>query len=102
MANLNMFSCLFLLLLCFNICKGDWCIVKYTVSNVVKKSFIESACSKLDCSAIKPGGPCYEPDTLTNHASYVLNLDYRKNKVCREEIGTIALTDPSYDNCRYT
>ncbi|KAL7127105.1 hypothetical protein ABFS83_14G232900 [Erythranthe nasuta] len=81
MAKLNAFSFLFLLLLCVGICKGDWCVVKFTASDAAMQSFIDSACS--------------------SHASYMLDLNYRKNNVCQQDIGTIAITDPSYGSCHY-
>ncbi|KAL7084813.1 hypothetical protein ACP275_14G245000 [Erythranthe tilingii] len=102
MARLNAFSFLFLLLLCVGICKGDWCVVKFTASDAAMQSFIDSACSSgLDCSAIKPGGSCFDPNILRSHASYMLALNYRKNNVCQQDIGTIAITDPSYGSCHY-
>ncbi|EYU26773.1 hypothetical protein MIMGU_mgv11b0163002mg, partial [Erythranthe guttata] len=31
---------------------------------------------------IQLGGPCYDPDTVVGHASYVLELVYRKQNSC--------------------
>ncbi|XP_011090334.1 glucan endo-1,3-beta-D-glucosidase [Sesamum indicum] len=101
MAKPNVFSCLFFLLLSVTICKGDWCIVKFTAPDPALQSFLDSACSRLDCSPVRPGGSCYEPNDLKRHASWVLDLNYRTNHVCQPDIGTIAITDPSYGACHY-
>ncbi|KAM7481851.1 hypothetical protein LguiB_006434 [Lonicera macranthoides] len=56
---------------------------------------MDSVCSKLDCRDIKPGGSCFEPDILENHASYAIDLNYRFNGVCPSNIGTITLQEPT-------
>ncbi|PIN12155.1 Glucan endo-1,3-beta-D-glucosidase [Handroanthus impetiginosus] len=76
-------------------------MVTVSAPNDKLQGFINFACSQLDCREIQPGGSCYEPNTLQNHASYTLDAYYRKNGVCNPDIGTPTITDPSYGNCRY-
>jgi hypothetical protein len=42
---------------------------------------IDFACGQegVDCAAIRPGGVCYEPDTLQGHAAYAMNLYFQSN-----------------------
>ncbi|KAF2581315.1 hypothetical protein F2Q70_00008086, partial [Brassica cretica] len=50
-------------------------------ASVVCDSFIGDRCSQgnVDCNPIKPGGPWFEPNTLRNHASFVMNEYYQSN-----------------------
>ncbi|OWM86706.1 hypothetical protein CDL15_Pgr015742 [Punica granatum] len=54
-----------------------WCVPESGVSNKVLQPNIDYACSKVDCSAILPGGPCFNPDTVQSHAAYAMNAYYQ-------------------------
>lgn len=71
-----------------------WCIATVSAPNNKLQGFLDYACGRLDCSAIRRGGSCFEPNTLKNHASYALDLFFRTNHYCNPEIGTTAITDP--------
>ncbi|CAA2990482.1 glucan endo-1,3-beta-glucosidase-like [Olea europaea var. sylvestris] len=78
-----------------------WCVAKVSATNAQMQAFLDANCGKLDCRQINPGGSCFVPNTLRNHASYALDLYYRINGVCNAAIGTPAVTDPSYGKCKY-
>ncbi|KAH6761790.1 hypothetical protein C2S52_019223 [Perilla frutescens var. hirtella] len=80
----------------------NWCVVTVSATNAQLQAFLDSTCNQLDCKAIRPGGSCYDPNTLQNHASYVLNLYYRAKGVCISGLGTPSVNDPSFGSCRYT
>ncbi|KAF3596217.1 hypothetical protein DY000_02026026 [Brassica cretica] len=59
-----------------------------------------------DCTPIKPDGPCFEPNNLRSHASFVLNRYYQINgrieEVCYFRNSSITVfKDPSYGDCQY-
>ncbi|XP_020891385.1 major pollen allergen Ole e 10 [Arabidopsis lyrata subsp. lyrata] len=69
---------------------------------------IDWACNEgqVDCAKINPGGVCYEPNTPTSHASFVMNDYYRSHGSTEEacdfnHTGQIISGDPSYRRCRY-
>ncbi|KAL1547664.1 glucan endo-1,3-beta-glucosidase-like isoform X2 [Salvia divinorum] len=80
----------------------QWCVLAPGARDPQMQAFLNTACSQLvDCQAIRPGGSCYQPNTLQNHASYILNLSYRRNGQCDKAIGTISVSDPSFGKCQY-
>ncbi|XP_057769938.1 glucan endo-1,3-beta-glucosidase-like [Salvia miltiorrhiza] len=79
-----------------------WCVVTVGAPNDKLQAFLDSTCNELDCKAIRPGGSCYQPNTLQNHASFVLNLFYRARGVCNSELGTPSVNDPSFGKCIYS
>ncbi|KAH6832359.1 hypothetical protein C2S53_007219 [Perilla frutescens var. hirtella] len=75
----------------------SWCVVTVGASADPAKleSFVDRACfDQLDCKPIRYDGSCFDPNTVQNHASYVLNLVYRATGVCTSGLGTITPNDP--------
>ncbi|GMI93537.1 hypothetical protein like AT4G09090 [Hibiscus trionum] len=116
-ASLSVF-CLLLLLLSFGMllkpANGQgrsWCVAKPSTEDATLSSNIKSACDELgsmglNCSQIQQTGACYEPETLINHASFVMNSYYqaysRQEHACYfANSGLITVSDPSYGNCQY-
>ncbi|KAL7119941.1 hypothetical protein ACP275_02G092600 [Erythranthe tilingii] len=76
-----------------------FCVANFTNPSATREKmqgFIDYACGKYDCSAIKPNGPCFEPDAIVSHASYALDLVYRATGVCNLDIGAKTI----YDRCK--
>ncbi|KAI4295405.1 hypothetical protein L6164_035454 [Bauhinia variegata] len=85
----------------------SWCVAKPSTGDGELVANIRYACNELqDCSMISQGGSCYEPHTLMNHASVVMNQYYavkgRYKWNCNfTYTGLVALENPSYSNCKY-
>ncbi|XWS19790.1 hypothetical protein CRYUN_Cryun31cG0046600 [Craigia yunnanensis] len=86
---------------------GTWCVANQGASPTAIQVAIDYACGYggADCSAIQPGGSCYEPNTIHDHASYAFNDYYQKHPAPTSCVfgGTAQLTntDPSTGNCHY-
>uniref|UniRef100_A0A0D3BFH4 X8 domain-containing protein n=1 Tax=Brassica oleracea var. oleracea TaxID=109376 RepID=A0A0D3BFH4_BRAOL len=68
----------------------QWCMAMPNASDEQLQANIDYACSNgVDCTQIQPGGVCYEPNTLYDHASYVMNAYYQSHgrieDSCRNE-----------------
>ncbi|XP_057493889.1 major pollen allergen Ole e 10-like isoform X2 [Actinidia eriantha] len=83
-----------------------WCVANPSAGAVKLQNFIDNYCNvaPLDCKLIRPGGTCYEPNTVQEHASVLLNLAYKADKKlrpCPLDVGQITLKDPSHGSCIY-
>ncbi|XP_041009463.1 PLASMODESMATA CALLOSE-BINDING PROTEIN 1-like [Juglans microcarpa x Juglans regia] len=58
-----------------------WCIASNKSSEMELQNALDWACGpgNVDCTAIQPSQPCFEPDSLVPHASYAFNSFYQQN-----------------------
>jgi len=80
---------------------NTWCVARSSSGFGAMKSGMDFACSHgADCGPIRPGGSCFNPNTIQNHASYAFDSYYQKNGKSAGSCNfngaaTIAVTDPS-------
>jgi hypothetical protein len=80
---------------------ASWCVASRSASQTTLQVALDYACGYggADCSPIQPGGSCYNPNTIRDHASYAFNVYYQKNPVpnsCNFEATAVTTsTDPS-------
>lgn len=87
---------------------GTWCVASSTASDADLQNAINWACGpgNVDCSAIQPSQPCFEPDNLVSHASFAFNSYYQQNGASDTACsfggcGVRTNKNPNYDNCLY-
>ncbi|CAI8606432.1 unnamed protein product [Vicia faba] len=76
------------------------------LTDVQLQANLDYACGQgIDCSSIQPGGACFEPNTLANHAAYAMNLFYHTGQnplTCDfSQTATLTSNNPSYNSCVY-
>ncbi|XP_062171532.1 glucan endo-1,3-beta-glucosidase 4 [Alnus glutinosa] len=86
-----------------------FCVAKPGEDSDALRDGLNWACGpgQANCTAIQSGQPCYNPDTLVNHASFAYNDYYQKMRslggTC--DFGGTAMTttrDPSYGSCKFS
>ncbi|CAH9113310.1 unnamed protein product [Cuscuta europaea] len=87
---------------------GKFCVPKPTATDAQLQANIDYVCNQggVDCRPIRPGGVCFNPNTLRAHATYLMNTFYqtkgRKDFQCDfSSSATLTSTDPSYGSCKY-
>ncbi|KAF5180143.1 Glucan endo-1,3-beta-glucosidase [Thalictrum thalictroides] len=92
-----------------NSSQGVFCIAKHDADSKSLETGLDWACGqgKANCLSIQVGRPCYEPDTLQNHASFAYNDYYQRTKSSGGTCdfgGTAMITsaDPSHGSCVFT
>ncbi|TKY48912.1 PLASMODESMATA CALLOSE-BINDING PROTEIN 5 [Spatholobus suberectus] len=84
-----------------------WCVAKNNAEDAALQAAVEWACGAggTDCGAIQGGGPCFDPSSVQNTASYAFNDYFRKHAVTEENCNfdnnaAITSLNPSYGNCK--
>ncbi|KAK1285508.1 Glucan endo-1,3-beta-glucosidase 13 [Acorus calamus] len=87
---------------------GWWCIASSSASQAVLQNGLDWACGpgNVDCSAVQPSQPCFQPNTLVSHASFVFNSYFQQNGATDVACsfggaGVKVNKNPSYDQCLY-
>ncbi|XP_051117933.1 glucan endo-1,3-beta-glucosidase 2-like [Andrographis paniculata] len=83
-----------------------YCIPKDGVDVKMLQAALDWACGpgKVDCSSMKQGQPCYEPDTVFAHATYAFDAYYHQMEMASGScdfngVATITTTNPSHGSC---
>ncbi|CAA0409577.1 unnamed protein product [Arabidopsis thaliana] len=85
-------------------CRRTWCTAMPTSTTEQLQSNINFACNHVDCAPIQPGGFCYYPNTLLDHAAFAMTRYYRSQghtyAACSfGNTGYIISSDPSVGTC---
>ncbi|EOA22860.1 hypothetical protein CARUB_v10003588mg [Capsella rubella] len=83
-----------------------WCVAKMTATTAQLQENIILGCKEVDCTPIRPGGYCFNPYTLLNHASFAMNAYYQSHNRTQEacsfkNTGVFTMIDPSFGTCKY-
>ncbi|KAH6784521.1 O-Glycosyl hydrolases family 17 protein [Perilla frutescens var. hirtella] len=86
-----------------------YCIAKAGADEKMVQAALDWACGegKVDCSALMPGQPCFEPDTLSAHATYAFDSYYQQMGKAAGScdfngVATITSTTPSHGSCTFS
>ncbi|KAI3925126.1 hypothetical protein MKW98_009776 [Papaver atlanticum] len=88
--------------------KPTYCVAKlFGVDENMLLSALNWVCGKVDCSSLLQGQPCFEPDTVSAHASYAFNVYYyqsgRLTGTCDfNKVAMVTTTDPSHGNYTFS
>ncbi|XP_004290162.1 PREDICTED: probable glucan endo-1,3-beta-glucosidase A6 [Fragaria vesca subsp. vesca] len=85
-----------------------WCLVKEGANKTAVAEALSYACSQGNktCDPIQPGGKCFKPNTLAQHASYAFSAywaQFRKagGSCSFGGLAVQTIKDPSYGSCKY-
>ncbi|XP_051182491.1 glucan endo-1,3-beta-glucosidase 3 [Lolium perenne] len=86
-----------------------YCVARDGADEKMLQAALDWACGpgKVDCSVLTQGQPCYDPDTVQDHATYAFNAYYHGmgmgSGTCYfSGVAVITTTDPSHGPCVYS
>ncbi|ESQ31585.1 hypothetical protein EUTSA_v10005328mg [Eutrema salsugineum] len=85
---------------------NEWCVALPASTKEQLQANIDFGCRQVHCTAIQPGGSCYYPNTLVDHASFVMNSYYQSHDRTADACsfnnsGFLTSSDPSNGPCVY-
>ncbi|KAI3739647.1 hypothetical protein L2E82_30058 [Cichorium intybus] len=85
--------------------QSTWCVAKPSASEAELYNNLYYSCGYVNCDMIHPEGSCFEPQTLINQASVVMNAYYQKQgrnywNCDFNKSALITVVDPSMANSK--
>lgn len=71
-----------------------WCVAQRSAPTPKLQGVLDYFCGKYDCKEILPRGQCFAPDTVYDHASYDIDLNFQINNECDISYATTTTTNP--------
>ncbi|KAK7263710.1 hypothetical protein RJT34_31304 [Clitoria ternatea] len=85
-----------------------WCVAKNNADDASLQAALDWACGAggADCGPIQHGGPCYDPNSVQNTASFAFNDYFLKHGMTDDSCNfnnnaAVTSLNPSHDNCKF-
>ncbi|QCD86244.1 histidine kinase 2/3/4 [Vigna unguiculata] len=85
-----------------------WCVAKNNAEDASLQAALDWACGAggADCGPIQSGGPCYDPSSVQNTASFAFNDYFLKHGMTDDSCNfnnnaAVTSLNPSFGNCKF-
>ncbi|XP_027346446.1 PLASMODESMATA CALLOSE-BINDING PROTEIN 5-like [Abrus precatorius] len=85
-----------------------WCVAKNNAEDASLQAALDWVCGAggADCGPIQRGGPCYDPNSVQNTASFAFNDYFLKHGMTDDSCNfdhnaAVTSLNPSHDNCKF-
>ncbi|KAL2328141.1 hypothetical protein Fmac_021568 [Flemingia macrophylla] len=85
-----------------------WCVAKNNAEDAALQAALDWACGAggVDCGPIQRGGPCYDPSSVQNTASFAFNDYFIKHGMTDDSCNfsnnaAVTSLNPSHGNCKF-
>ncbi|KAK1424287.1 hypothetical protein QVD17_19612 [Tagetes erecta] len=85
----------------------DWCVAdEQTTDDELQRALIWACENGADCSQIEANQPCFQPNTIKDHASFAFNSYFQRMKdkgaTCYFNAAALVTDlDPSHGSCKF-